>query len=273
MSIRPSNAAIALVVVLAGILLTTLVPQGPFRDLGSAEAANPVTYSYAENGTDGGRRRFSATDQDGGTVTWGAGTAPTTLRPSTISTERGAHLQGLRPDYEAPSSKATGTTGKERNSVQRHREGLRAVSQPAQEQWWSTVTDVDEAGTVTSLDQFQLQVTRTDQGRGSPTRTKGSTTSRRGSGLEWDRTWTAPWTVNISGCDESFRRRGPCDGRRRGQLPAGDGDIQGLVRLGQDGDTWSRTAPSRRQDPWRMPLRRSTDLDQVDGYLWKPGLR
>ena len=67
MSIRPSKAAIALVVVLVGVLLTTLVPHAPFRDLGHAEAATSV--SYAENGT-GPVARFSATDQDGDPIEW-----------------------------------------------------------------------------------------------------------------------------------------------------------------------------------------------------------
>ena len=148
MSIRPSNAAIALVVVLAGILLTTLVPQGPFRDLGSAEAANPVTYSYAENGTDP-VARFSATDQDGGTVTWGVnGTDAEAFEISTagvLTFKDAPNFEGATDDGKDNSYNVTVTA---------------ASSVTATQEVVVNVTDVDESGTVT-LDKPQPQVTRT----------------------------------------------------------------------------------------------------------------
>ena len=147
MSIRPSNAAIALVVVLAGILLTTLVPQGPFRDLGSAEAANPVTYSYAENGTDP-VARFSATDQDGGTITWGVN--------GTDADDFDISDAGVLTFKEAPNFE--GATDSNKDNV--YNVTVTAASKQKSEQAVVvTVTDVDEAGTV-MLTQPQPQATR-----------------------------------------------------------------------------------------------------------------
>ncbi len=148
MSIRPSNAAIALVVVLAGILLTTLVPQGPFRDLGSAEAAS-ASYSYAENGT-AAVATFTATDPDGDAIVWsldGTDADDFTLVSGVLSFKNS-------PDYENPSSKATGTLA-ERNVYK-----VTVKASDSSLDVTVTVTNVDEAG-VASLDQFQLQVGRT----------------------------------------------------------------------------------------------------------------
>ena len=146
MSIRPSNAAIALVVVLVGILLTTLVPHSPFRDLGSAEAAN-ASYSYAENGTDP-VARFSATDQDGGTITWGLnGTDKDDFEIS----DAGVLTFKETPNYEKPTD--TGMNNVYNVTV------TAASKQMATQAVVVTVTDVDEAGAV-MIDQPQPQATR-----------------------------------------------------------------------------------------------------------------
>ena len=71
MLIRPSNAVIALVVVLVGVLLTTMVPYAPLRDLGDAEAAD-TSITYDENGT-GPVATFTATDPDGDAIEWTLG--------------------------------------------------------------------------------------------------------------------------------------------------------------------------------------------------------
>ena len=68
MLIRPSNAAIALGVVLVGVLLTTLIPYAPLRDVGHVQAAES-SIDYAENG-DEAVASFTADDQDGDPIEW-----------------------------------------------------------------------------------------------------------------------------------------------------------------------------------------------------------
>ena len=66
MLIRPSNAVIALVVVVVGVLLATVVPYAPVGDVAYAQ---DTSVSYAENGT-GPVATFAATDQDGDPIVW-----------------------------------------------------------------------------------------------------------------------------------------------------------------------------------------------------------
>ena len=142
MSIRPSNAAIALVVVLAGILLTTLVPQGPFRDLGSAEAAS-ASYSYAENGT-AAVATFTATDPDGDPITWSL-----TGDDKKSFTITGGVLRFKKsPNFEAPGS--TDSDNVYSITVEASGGTLGVTV---------TVTNVDESG-VASLDKPQPQAGR-----------------------------------------------------------------------------------------------------------------
>ena len=147
MLIRPSNAAIALVVVLVGILLATMIPHAPLGELAQAQTA-ASTISYEENGTDP-VATFSAVDPDGDAIEWSISGAD--VERFTIS--GGVLAFKESPDYENPNSKSTGTLA-DRNVYNVTIEatgGSRAVV--------VNVTNADEDGTV-SLTKPQPQVGR-----------------------------------------------------------------------------------------------------------------
>ena len=178
MSIRPSKAAIALVVVLVGVLLTTLVPHAPFRDLGHAEATSS-SVSYAENGT-GPVARFSATDQDGDPIAWSLSGAD-----SGAFTIVGGELRfAAPPDYE----NATDTGGQAGDNVYEVTVNATGGSLAVT----VTVTNVDEPGSV-SIDlpqpQLGLPITATTF---DP---DGTTTKRR---HQWSRSGDQSSWTNIT---------------------------------------------------------------------------
>ena len=143
MSIRPSNAAIALVVVLVGILLTTLVPHSPFRDLGSAEAAN-ASYSYAENGT-AAVATFTASDPDGDPIKWSLGGDDA----EDFTIDGGVLAFKSSPNFESPADEGE-------NNVY----DVTVMASGGELMVTVTVTNVDESGMV-SLDRPQPQAGRT----------------------------------------------------------------------------------------------------------------
>ena len=101
MLIRPSNAVIALVVVLVGLLLTTMIPYGSKSHVVFAQDSS---ISYGENGT-GPVATFAATDQDGDAIEWSLSGADEDL----FTIEGGVLAFKKSPDYENPNSKSTGT--------------------------------------------------------------------------------------------------------------------------------------------------------------------
>ena len=103
MLIRPSNAVIALVVVLVGLLLATMIPYG---STGHVAFAQDSSISYAENGT-GPVATFSATDQDGDAIVWSLA-ASGDYKLFTI--DGGVLAFKNSPDYEKPGTAAGGTT-------------------------------------------------------------------------------------------------------------------------------------------------------------------
>ncbi|MDD9995203.1 MAG: cadherin domain-containing protein, partial [Dehalococcoidia bacterium] len=159
MLIRPSNAAIALVVVLVGVLLATMVPHAPLRDLGYAEAAD-TTVTYAENGT-GPVATFTATDEDGDPIEWSlSGTDA-----EAFSIDGGVLAFKKSPNFEMPAD----TDGDNVYEITLNAsDGSHDVA--------VTVTNEDEAGSVTLSDlqpQVGASVTATlDDPDGDTTRTR-----------------------------------------------------------------------------------------------------
>ena len=146
MLIRPSNAVIALVVVLVGLLLATVIPYG---STGHVVFAQDSSLSYAENGT-GPVATFAATDQDGDAIEWSLSGDDADL----FTIDGGVLAFKESPNYEEPSSAVTGGTIEERNAYNITIEatgGTHSVT--------VNVTNVDEAGSV-SINKPQPQVGR-----------------------------------------------------------------------------------------------------------------
>ena len=146
MLIRPSNAVIALVVVLAGILLATVIPYGSASHVAYAQDSST---DYAENGT-GPVATFTASDQDGDPIEWSLS------GPDEDKFTIGGGVLAFKasPNYEKPDSAETGGTLEERNVYNVTIEAAGGTHDVA-----VTVTDVDEVGSV-SLTQPQPQAGR-----------------------------------------------------------------------------------------------------------------
>ena len=143
MLIRPSNAVIALVVVLVGALLAIMVPYGPEGRAAHAQTA-PATVSYAENGT-GPVATLAATDQDGDAIEWslaGDDAADFDISDAGVLTFKES------PNYESPADN-------NKDNVYLVSVNASETSDPLSLE--ITVTDVDEAGKV-SLTQPQPQI-------------------------------------------------------------------------------------------------------------------
>ena len=102
MLIRPSNAVVALVIVLVGLLLATMIPHGSKSHVAFAQDSS---ISYAENGT-GPVATFSATDQDGDAVEWSLAESGDY---KLFSIDGGVLAFKKSPDYENPNSQSNGT--------------------------------------------------------------------------------------------------------------------------------------------------------------------
>ena len=136
MLIRPSNAVIALVIVLVGILLATMVPNGP---AGHVAYAQDSSLEYAENGT-GPVATFTADDQDDDPIEWdlsGPDAEDFTLEGGVLAFKKS-------PNYEEPASAVVGGTRAEQNVYNVTIEATGGEHDVA-----VTVTNVDEDGEVT----------------------------------------------------------------------------------------------------------------------------
>ena len=133
---------------LAGLLLANMVPVDPAVHLAFAQTADS-SIVFAENG-DGPVGTFRAHDQDGDSITWSLGGPDADL----FSIDDGVLSFREPPDFEHPESASNGARLAARNVYTvtiRAAGGTRGVT--------VTVTDVDEAGTV-SIDRPQPQVDR-----------------------------------------------------------------------------------------------------------------
>ncbi len=134
--------AIALVIVLAGMVIVDLVTGGPPGHRAYAQTADSLL-DYAENGTTP-VGTFRAHDQDGDPIEWSLNGPDADL----FSIDGGALAFKAPPDYEDPQSQAGSNLYRVTIAV-----GLTTHDVSV------TVTDVDEAGTA-SIDRPQPQVDR-----------------------------------------------------------------------------------------------------------------
>ena len=149
MLIRPSNAFIALVLVIVGTLLATMIPYGHVSHVAYAQDSS---VSYAENGT-GPVATFSATDADGDAIVWslnGDDAKRFTITGGVLAFKES-------PNYEEPNSSVTGGTLAERNVYK-----VTVQATGGTHEVVVTVTNVDEDGKVTfdGEGRFQPQVGR-----------------------------------------------------------------------------------------------------------------
>ena len=132
----------ALIIVLAGILLANMVPNGDVAHMAHAQTADS-SIEYAENGTRS-VGAFHAYDQDGDAIKWSL-SGPDADR---FTIDGGILAFRESPDYEDPRSAA-------RTNVYR----VTVEASGGTHDVAVTVTDVDEAGMV-SMDRPQPQASR-----------------------------------------------------------------------------------------------------------------
>ena len=137
----------ALIIVLAGILLANMVPNGDVAHMAHAQTADS-SIEYAENGTRS-VGAFHAYDQDGDAIEWSLSGPDADL----FTIDGGVLRFRNPPNYEEPHSAAGGRLA-DRNV---YRVTIQASG--ATHDVEVTVLDVDEAGT-TSMDRPQPQVSR-----------------------------------------------------------------------------------------------------------------
>ena len=140
--------AVALVIVLAGLLVANVIPDGHPGHLAYAQTADSST-EFAENGK-GPVGTFYAYDQDGDTIVWSL-SGPDADQ---FTIDGGVLAFREPPNYEYPQSATVGVPLAGRNV---YRVTVRAGG--GTHEVAVTVTDVDEAGTA-SIDRPQPQVSR-----------------------------------------------------------------------------------------------------------------
>ncbi len=146
MLIRPSNAVIALVVVLVGLLLATMIPYGSKSHVAFAQDSS---IPYAENATIP-VATFTADDQDGHLIEWDLAES----EDYKLFTIVGGVLAFIKsPNYEEPNSKSTGTLA-DRNAY-----NVTIEATGGSHDVTVNVTNVDEDGKVT-LTKPQPQIGR-----------------------------------------------------------------------------------------------------------------
>ena len=137
-----------LVMVLTGLLLANVIPDGPTGHLAYAQSADS-SIDFAENGTRA-VGTFRAYDQDGDVIRWSLSGPDEDL----FTIDGGVLAFGEPPDYEDPQTAATGVPLAGRNVYRVTIEAGGGTHEVA-----VMVTDVDEAGTA-SMDRPQPQVSR-----------------------------------------------------------------------------------------------------------------
>ena len=178
----------ALVIVLAGILLANMVTDGPASHLAYAQAADS-SIDFAENGT-GPVGTFNAYDQDGDAIKWSL-SGPDDDR---FTIDGGVLSFREPPDHEDPQSAQGGNVY--RVTIEASG-GMHDVA--------VTVTDVDEAGTV-SIDRPQPQVDR-PLGAGLSDEDDGVAAER----WQWARSEDGTTWTDIEGATSPRRRPAPGD--------------------------------------------------------------
>ena len=138
----------ALVIVLAGVLVANVIPDGPTGHLAYAQTTDS-SIEFAENGTSP-VAPFFAYDQDGDAIVWSL-SGPDADQ---FTIDGGVLAFREPPNYEDPQAAATGVPQAERNVYRVTIEAAGGTHDVA-----VTVTDVDEAGTA-SMNRPQPQADR-----------------------------------------------------------------------------------------------------------------
>ena len=184
----------ALVIVLAGMLVASVIPDGPTGHLAYAQTADS-SIEFAENGT-GPVGTFYAYDQDGDAIVWSL-SGPDADK---FTIDGGVLAFREPPNYEDPQSATSGVSLAERNVYRvtvRAGGGTHDVA--------VRVTDVDEAGTA-SIDRRQPQVSR-PLSASLRDEDEGVSAQRWQWSMSQDRT---TWT-DIEGATSQRRSPGPAD--------------------------------------------------------------
>ncbi len=142
------SRALALAVVLVGMLMGDVVPVSPASSLAHAQAADS-SIDYPENRTSP-VAAFFAYDQDGDAISWSLSGPDDDL----FTIEEGVLSFREAPNYEIPQAAVSGVSLAERNVYRVTVEASGGTHEVA-----VTVTDVDEAGSA-SIDRQQPQVSR-----------------------------------------------------------------------------------------------------------------
>ena len=183
-----------MVIVLAGVLVANVIPDGPTGHLAYAQTADS-SIEFAENGA-GPVGIFVAYDQDGDAIVWSLSGPDEDL----FTIDGGVLAFREPPDYEDPQSEVRGGLRAERNVYRVTIEASGGTHDVA-----VTVTDVDEAGTV-SIDRPQPQVSRP----------LGASLSDEDEGVrderwQWARSEDGTTWTDIEGATPPRRRPTPAD--------------------------------------------------------------
>ena len=184
----------AFFIVLAGVLVANVVPDGPASRLAHAQTADS-NVDFAENRT-APVATFIAYDQDGDAIVWSL-SGPDADQ---FTIDDGLLAFRESPNYEDPQSAAAGVPLTERNVYRVTIEASGGTHEVA-----VTVTDLDEAGTA-SIDRPQPQVSR-PLGAGLSDEDEGVAAER----WQWARSQDGTTWTGIEGATSPRRSPAPAD--------------------------------------------------------------
>ena len=184
----------ALVIVLAGVLLANMIPDGPTGHLAYAQTTDS-SIEFAENGM-GPVGTFYAYDQDGDAIVWSL-SGPDADQ---FTIDGGVLAFREPPTYEDPQAAATGVPLAERNVYRVTIEAGGGTHDVAVK-----VTDMDEVGTA-SIDRPQPQADR-PFGASLSDEDEGVTDER----WQWSRSEDGMTWTDIEGATSPRRRPAPAD--------------------------------------------------------------
>ena len=186
--------AVALVIVLAGVLVANVIPDGPTGHLAYAQTADS-SIEFAENGM-GPVGTFYAYDQDGDAIVWSL-SGPDADQ---FTIDGGVLAFREPPTYEDPQAAATGVPLAERDVYRVTIEAGGGTHDVAVK-----VTDVDEVGTA-SIDRPQPQADR-PLGASLSDEDEGVTDER----WQWSRSEDGTTWTDIEGATSPRRSPAPAD--------------------------------------------------------------
>ena len=180
-----------MVIVLAGVLVANVIPDGPTGHLAYAQTTDS-SIEFAENGTSP-VAPFFAYDQDGDAIVWSLNGPDA----DQFTIDGGVLAFREPPNYEDPQSAANGARLSERNVYRVTVEAAGGTRDVV-----VRVMDVDEAGTA-SMDRPQPQV---DRALGASLSDEDGVTAER---WQWARSEDGRTWTDIGGATSSRRRPAP----------------------------------------------------------------